>query len=253
MNTRRFAGIAALGVAAASILVIPDAGADELSYTATSDAQALGLSVFGQGLTLARPTARSAPHRRRRPTAPASPTRSARSASARPRSRAPTPPTAPPTRRARAICRSPSRSTSSGSSSRAAASLAAVDRRGARLGRHRPGRYRHRRPDRAAGRHSARRGHHPGPRWRRSAHRRPRPAPRPDRREHRPQGRRAHQRCHRLAQPGSAVHAHPRHQLGRHRAHPRGRRLPAAPHPVAGSTSSTSPPSAPSIRLPSSR
>lgn len=51
MNTRRLAGLAALGVAAASVLVLPGAGAQETSFSATSDAQALGLDLFGQQLT----------------------------------------------------------------------------------------------------------------------------------------------------------------------------------------------------------
>lgn len=51
MKTRRLAGVAALGVAAASLLAIPGAGAQEVTYTASSDASALTLSILGQGLT----------------------------------------------------------------------------------------------------------------------------------------------------------------------------------------------------------
>ena len=51
MRTRRLMGIAALGAAAASILVIPGAGAQETTYAATSDGRALVLTLLGEGLT----------------------------------------------------------------------------------------------------------------------------------------------------------------------------------------------------------
>lgn len=51
MRTRRLMGIAALGAAAASILVIPGASAQDSSFTASSDGRALVLTAFGEGLT----------------------------------------------------------------------------------------------------------------------------------------------------------------------------------------------------------
>lgn len=51
MNTRRLAGIAALSVAAASVLVIPGAGAQTVTYEASADGRALALSILGQGIT----------------------------------------------------------------------------------------------------------------------------------------------------------------------------------------------------------
>ena len=51
MNTRRLAGIAALAMAAASVLVIPGAGAQQTTYGAKSDGQSLGLLLFGQEIT----------------------------------------------------------------------------------------------------------------------------------------------------------------------------------------------------------
>lgn len=51
MKTRRLAGIAALSVAAASVLAIPGAGAQQVTYEASADASALTLSLLGQGLT----------------------------------------------------------------------------------------------------------------------------------------------------------------------------------------------------------
>lgn len=50
-RTRRLAGIAALAAAAASVLVIPGAGAQQAEYSASSDGVGLELSLFGQGLT----------------------------------------------------------------------------------------------------------------------------------------------------------------------------------------------------------
>ncbi len=51
MSIRRLAGIAALGAAAVSTLGIPSASAQEVTYSASADGQALGLSLFGQQLT----------------------------------------------------------------------------------------------------------------------------------------------------------------------------------------------------------
>ena len=50
-RTRRLAGIAALAAAAASVLVIPGAGAQQVEYAGSSDGVGLELSLFGQGLT----------------------------------------------------------------------------------------------------------------------------------------------------------------------------------------------------------
>lgn len=57
MNTRRFMGIAALGAAAAAMVVAPGAHAQEAAppapatYAASSDGRALALNLFGEGLT----------------------------------------------------------------------------------------------------------------------------------------------------------------------------------------------------------
>ena len=51
MRTRRLAGIAALTAAAVSVLGIPGASAQEVTYQSSADGQALNLSLFGQGLT----------------------------------------------------------------------------------------------------------------------------------------------------------------------------------------------------------
>ena len=51
MRTRRLVGIAALGAAAASILVIPGVGAQDPTYVASSDGRALVLTAFDEGLT----------------------------------------------------------------------------------------------------------------------------------------------------------------------------------------------------------
>ncbi len=51
MNIRRIAGITALGAASVSLLGIPSANAQEVTYQASADGQALALSLFGQGLT----------------------------------------------------------------------------------------------------------------------------------------------------------------------------------------------------------
>lgn len=53
-RTRRLAGIAALSAAVASVLVVPGAGADEVTYAASSDGVGLELSLFGEGLTAGR-------------------------------------------------------------------------------------------------------------------------------------------------------------------------------------------------------
>ena len=53
MDIRRMMGIAALGAAATTLVLVPGAGAQEPeSYSGSSSGEALGLSVFGQGLTL---------------------------------------------------------------------------------------------------------------------------------------------------------------------------------------------------------
>jgi LPXTG-motif cell wall-anchored protein len=52
MNIRRMLGVAALGAAATSLVLVPTAGAQEASYAGSSAGEALRLSVFGQGLTI---------------------------------------------------------------------------------------------------------------------------------------------------------------------------------------------------------
>ncbi|HEX4868772.1 MAG TPA: LPXTG cell wall anchor domain-containing protein [Acidimicrobiales bacterium] len=53
MDIRRMMGIAALGAAATTLVVVPGAGAQEPeTYSGSSTGEALGLSVLGQGLTL---------------------------------------------------------------------------------------------------------------------------------------------------------------------------------------------------------
>ncbi len=51
MHIRRLVGIAALGAASVSLLGIPSADAQEVTYAASADGQALALSLFGQGFT----------------------------------------------------------------------------------------------------------------------------------------------------------------------------------------------------------
>lgn len=53
MDIRRMIGVAALGAAATSLVFVPGAGAQAPeSFSASSEGEALGLSVLGQGLTL---------------------------------------------------------------------------------------------------------------------------------------------------------------------------------------------------------
>ncbi len=55
MNIRRIVGVAALGAATTSLVMVPGAGAQEpepVTYAASSSGQALALSVFGEGLTI---------------------------------------------------------------------------------------------------------------------------------------------------------------------------------------------------------
>lgn len=54
MNVRRLTGIAALGLGAATMVLVPSAAAEEVTYGAASTGQALHLSVFGQDLTAGR-------------------------------------------------------------------------------------------------------------------------------------------------------------------------------------------------------
>lgn len=67
IDVRKVLGLAALATAALSVAVVPAAGAQEASpggapaYEATSSAQALELSVFGQGLTVGEGSSRVAP------------------------------------------------------------------------------------------------------------------------------------------------------------------------------------------------
>lgn len=58
MKVRRIAGVAALGAAAASLVVIPTAGADEsiVDYAVSSAGQSLELSAFGEQLTIGKTT-----------------------------------------------------------------------------------------------------------------------------------------------------------------------------------------------------
>lgn len=52
MNSRRLLGIAALGAAAASMVMVPGAGAQEGTYSASSSGRALALNVGPEGVTL---------------------------------------------------------------------------------------------------------------------------------------------------------------------------------------------------------
>lgn len=66
IDLRKTVGITALAAAAASLVVVPSAGAQEASpdapaYEASSSAQALELSLFGQGLTVGQGSSRVSP------------------------------------------------------------------------------------------------------------------------------------------------------------------------------------------------